>query len=85
MIKEKYPEVMNTWKSHMWTGGWMIIWKLIIAVIIAVIDATFEPYICLKIFQASFLQVQKLRCITVIYFHTKISRKQTWIEKIVKV
>ena len=47
------------------------------AVIIAVIDATFEPYICLKFFQASFLQVQKLRCITVIYFHTKISRKQT--------
>ena len=30
-------EVMNIWKSYMWTAGWRIIWKEIIAVI----DATF--------------------------------------------
>ena len=30
-------EVMNIWKSYMWTAGWRIIWKKIVTVI----DATF--------------------------------------------
>ena len=77
MIKKKYPEDMNIWKSYMWTAGWVIIWKRIIAVIIAVtdavIDATFESHTRPEIFQAFFSQLQKLRhSITAMnYFYIK--------------